>query len=46
MIRFLWCTAINLVDALHALLLAAWLIDGFDLSAGGLLTAVTVFTVA
>lgn len=46
MIRFLLRTAINLVDALLALLLAAWLIDGFHLSAGGLLTAVAVFTVA
>ncbi|WP_107772491.1 phage holin family protein [Nocardioides sediminis] len=45
MIRFLVRTAIFLVSAAVGLLVTAWLVDGFDVSAGGFVTAVVLFAV-
>ena len=45
MIRFLVRTAVFLVSAAVGLLVTAWLVDGFDVSAGGFLTAVVLFAV-
>lgn len=45
MIRFLVRTAIFLVSAAVGLLVTAWLVDGFEVSAGGFLTAVVLFAV-
>ena len=45
MIRFLVRTAIFLVSAAVGLLMTASLVDGFDVSAGGFLTAVVLFAV-
>ena len=45
MIRFLVRTAIFLVSAAVGLLVTASLVDGFDVSAGGFLTAVVLFAV-
>jgi hypothetical protein len=45
MIRFLIRTAVFLVSAAVGLLVTAWLVDGFDVSAGGFLTAVVLFAV-
>ena len=45
MIRFLVRTAIFLVSAAVGLLVTAWLVDGFEVSAGGFLAAVVLFAV-
>jgi hypothetical protein len=45
MIRFLVRAAIFLVSAAVGLLVTAWLVDGFDVSAGGFVTAVVLFAV-
>lgn len=45
MIRFLVRAAIFLVSAAVGLLVTAWLVDGFEVSAGGFLTAVVLFAV-
>jgi uncharacterized membrane protein YvlD (DUF360 family) len=45
MVRFLVRTVIQLVASAVGLLVAAWVLDGMDVSASGFLVAVGVFTV-
>ncbi|QRY61028.1 phage holin family protein [Gordonia sp. PDNC005] len=44
MIRFLLNVGVSLVSSAVALLVCAWLIDGFDLRAQGFVIAVAIFT--
>ncbi|CCH77569.1 conserved membrane hypothetical protein [Nostocoides japonicum T1-X7] len=46
MIRFLTHTVVNIITSAIALLVAAWLVDGVTLRAGGFVVAVLVFVVA
>lgn len=46
MVRFLIGLAISLITAALGILLAAWLLEDFQVEAGGFIVAVVVFTVA